>query len=66
MEQDGDGDPLDHGVVQADLQSEALMLVERHLQGFLEDTSNLPIRLYPALPSYGVWECAAHFTTHRL
>jgi hypothetical protein len=62
LENDDDGDPLDHGVVSAPDIDSAARLVRDHLvdQGLAVVCAGVAVRFYPTAPQqYGVWGAMA-------
>lgn len=63
LDVDSDGDPLDHGVVEADSENHALELLQQRFSRVIPAAGKITVRLYPVACKQGVWESDA-YTDH--
>jgi hypothetical protein len=56
LDVDSDGDPLDHGVVEADSENHALDLLQQRFSRVIPFAGTITVRLYPVTCKQGVWE----------
>lgn len=60
LDVDSDGDPLDHGVVEADSENHALDLLQHRFSRVIPFAGTITVRLYPVSRKQGVWESGTH------
>jgi predicted RNA-binding Zn-ribbon protein involved in translation (DUF1610 family) len=56
LDVDSDGDPLDHGVVEADSENHALDLLHQRFRRVIPFAGTITVRLYLVTRKQGVWE----------